>query len=257
MRDISRGLKLTVISASNNSISGIEKLYTSLQSQTYTNWEWIVHDNDSDDGTFEFLSNISDDRVVFSSFKDQGIYHAFNICLEKVTGQKIIFLGTDDFLFDQDVFKCLVEFPDFFNRKFICGIMMNYSVKNNRYFAVNDFSPINYNDYPGHAFPPFPSLFIEASVFKDYRFDEKNIYHSDLLFFYENLNNYEEISRINVVISCMGDQGLTSDVKTRKKRIKEKYKIFKSIASNKEIESIFGSFSIYTKLKIKLRYWLF
>tara|TARA_B110001450_G_scaffold3840_1_gene3933 strand:- start:7010 stop:7783 length:774 start_codon:yes stop_codon:yes gene_type:complete len=256
MKYVLEPIKFTVISASNNNVDGVRKLYTSLQSQSYNNWEWIVHDNASEDGTVEFLSNLSDDRLQFSSFKDDGIYQAFNICLERATGHKVIFLGVDDFLFDERVFDNVVRSVNFRDKDFVYGALINYSEENDRYIAVNDFSPVHFNDYPGHAFPPLPSLFVDASVFKQYRFDENNFAHSDLLFFYENLNDYDALTRLNVIVSCMGDRGVTSDKKSRSKRIREKYKIFLEVSSNKNIQAIFGYFPIYTRLKIRLRYWL-
>lgn len=96
---------MTIITATYNSLSTLKLAWTSLSSQSFSNWEWIVVDGASTDGTVEWLQSIDDSRVKWESEKDQGIYDALNKGLERSTGTVIGFLHADDFFADDRVLE--------------------------------------------------------------------------------------------------------------------------------------------------------
>lgn len=66
--------------------------------QSSIDWQWIIIDGASDDGTKKWLQNIvrSRSNVIFISEPDQGIYYAWNKSLPLVQGEWVLFLGAGD-----------------------------------------------------------------------------------------------------------------------------------------------------------------
>lgn len=70
----------------------------SVAAQTYKNWELIIVDDCSDDGTYESLQKLTDDKRIrcFQTEKRGGPAAARNLGLDKATGDYIAFIDGDD-----------------------------------------------------------------------------------------------------------------------------------------------------------------
>jgi len=90
-------MKISLITASFNSIQHIADVLDSIGKQTYQTIEFIVVDGGSTDGTVKYLkqSNLID---LIISEKDMGIYDALNKGIKLATGDIIGFLHSDDML---------------------------------------------------------------------------------------------------------------------------------------------------------------
>lgn len=65
--------------------------------QTFTDWEWIIADDHSQDSSLKILREQRDERIfVFSTPTHKGAGYARNLCLEKASGRYITFLDADD-----------------------------------------------------------------------------------------------------------------------------------------------------------------
>lgn len=78
-------------------------LFASLSTQEFTDFEWIVVDGGSGDGTPEFLSGIRSLNLRYVSEPDHGIYDAMNKAIAMCRGDFILFMGADDVLADERV----------------------------------------------------------------------------------------------------------------------------------------------------------
>ena len=83
----------------------------SLQQQSYTNWEAIVVNDGSTDNTNQVANQFvtKDSRIKLFEKDNGGLSSARNYGLENISGQRIIFLDSDDFLYS----KCLKTILDF------------------------------------------------------------------------------------------------------------------------------------------------
>ncbi len=97
---------ISVITPTLNSNSGIEQCLQSVIGQTYKNVEHIIVDGLSSDNTLaivrEFQSKFPGIRLI--SQKDNGIYDAMNHGIALANGEWLYFLGSDDSLYDKNVF---------------------------------------------------------------------------------------------------------------------------------------------------------
>ena len=90
---------VSIITPTYNAISYIESTYISITNQIYKNWEWIVTDDLSTDGTYEYLLNLErkDSRVkVFRNQNNLGPAVSRNNSIDKANGRYIAFLDSDD-----------------------------------------------------------------------------------------------------------------------------------------------------------------
>lgn len=93
----------TIITSTLNVINTIERCVQSVASQTFCDYEHIIVDGASTDGTVEFLNSRREFFSVLISEPDTGIYNAWNKALKHARGEWLLFLGADDILADDNV----------------------------------------------------------------------------------------------------------------------------------------------------------
>jgi len=94
---------ISIITSVLNGAGLIERLLDSLAAQSARDFEHIVMDGGSTDGTVEILSARSTGIRHWESSPDRGIYHAWNRALQHASGRWCCFLGADDYLWDSEV----------------------------------------------------------------------------------------------------------------------------------------------------------
>jgi putative colanic acid biosynthesis glycosyltransferase len=104
MREI-MGYKVSIITVTFNCVGSIRGLYESLLMQGYRDFEWVVVDGMSTDGTIDFLSKVNLPNFKYISEKDDGIYDAMNKAIRMCSGDYINFMGADDIFADCDVLQ--------------------------------------------------------------------------------------------------------------------------------------------------------
>lgn len=73
--------------------------YESIKSQTYQEWEWLIVEDNSSDGTYDFIYELvgKDDRVrLLRTEKNSGAAVARNVGISNARGRYIAFLDADD-----------------------------------------------------------------------------------------------------------------------------------------------------------------
>ena len=91
---------ISIITATYNAAALLPRLIESLIAQTDQDFEWVVADGGSTDGTLEILEDAKGrlKNVVVDSRPDFGIYDALNRGLGMTTGAYYVVLGGDDTL---------------------------------------------------------------------------------------------------------------------------------------------------------------
>lgn len=190
---------ITIITVVYNGASTIEATILSVVQQSYCNWEYIIVDGGSLDGTIEVIRKYEDNITNWISEKDQGIYDAMNKGLRMAMGKWILFLNSGDTLFNERVFSLI--FYDSSKYKGVDIIYGDVMVQYNGFEKISKAKPLK--DLTWRM--PFchQSCFIKVERLKEYPFDTTyclaadfgvivNLYHSGCQFFY----TYMVISRI-------------------------------------------------------------
>lgn len=103
--------KLSIITVCRNAREALKATAKSVFEQSCGDFEWIVIDGDSSDGTVEDLRGMEDARVRFLSEGDTGIYDAMNKGLKLSRGEWVWFLNAGDILYDASAVEQLKGAP--------------------------------------------------------------------------------------------------------------------------------------------------
>ncbi len=95
--------KISVITATFNAAKHLPRLIASLSAQTDKNFEWIVSDGGSTDGTLEILRQVNDLEIIIESRPDFGLYDALNRAIKICSHDYYLVLGADDLLYADGV----------------------------------------------------------------------------------------------------------------------------------------------------------
>jgi glycosyltransferase involved in cell wall biosynthesis len=95
----------SIITVVKNNINTIERTIKSVLSQDFLDFEYIIIDGDSTDGTKELIKNYSDrnNKIKFYSELDDGLYYAMNKGIIKSKGNFIALLNSDDYYISNSV----------------------------------------------------------------------------------------------------------------------------------------------------------
>jgi len=94
-------MKLSIITINKDNISGLKRTIDSVSEQSFTDFEWIVIDGCSTDGSRELIEKHSDKFSFWVSEPDKGIYDAMNKGSKKAQGDYLLFLNSGDWLYSQ------------------------------------------------------------------------------------------------------------------------------------------------------------
>ena len=94
-------MKLSIITINYNNLEGLKRTYESVVSQTCQDFEWIIIDGGSTDGSKEFIEEHQAQFAYWCSEPDKGIYNAMNKGIVKATGEYLNFMNSGDCFYDE------------------------------------------------------------------------------------------------------------------------------------------------------------
>lgn len=97
--------KISIITVCRNEVEGIRRTLESVKNQRYRNFEHIVIDGGSSDGTKEIIDEFAHSLAHFTSELDNGIYAAQNKGIEAATGDYVLFINGGDAIHDENVLQ--------------------------------------------------------------------------------------------------------------------------------------------------------
>lgn len=101
---------ISIITVVYNASLTIEDSIKSVIGQKTKNYQYIIIDGASNDGTVDIIKKYSNNIDVFLTEKDKGIYDAMNKGLDASEGEYVYFLGADDFLHSDSLTTDLLTF---------------------------------------------------------------------------------------------------------------------------------------------------
>ena len=121
--------KITLFTPTYNRAYIINRLYESIQRQTFRDFEWIVYDDGSTDNTEElvnrWISDNNDFPIRFYKGKNGGKCRATNRALEVADGEIFFTIDSDDYLTDDACEKINNWMESIRELKEYCGIVAN------------------------------------------------------------------------------------------------------------------------------------
>ena len=88
--------KLSIITINYNNAVGLQRTIDSIVNQTFTDYEWIIVDGGSTDGSKEILEKYKEHFAWWCSEPDKGVYNAMNKGIAHATGEYVNFMNSGD-----------------------------------------------------------------------------------------------------------------------------------------------------------------
>ena len=101
--------RLSIVTATWQAASTLERCLDATIAQEFEDWEIVIADGASTDGTVDILRAYDSHIAWWDSAKDAGIYDAWNKALPHTRGDYICFLGADDAWADRQALSRLFD----------------------------------------------------------------------------------------------------------------------------------------------------
>lgn len=238
-------IKLSIITINKNNARGLEKTIQSVINQNFTNYEYIIIDGNSTDGSKDILKKYDKKITSWISEPDKGIYNAMNKGIKKAKGEYCLFLNSGDYLVNNKVLN--KAFSLNFNEDIVYG---NLLVDNK--IVIKPYQDITLRKLL-KSYIPHPSCFIKRLVFYNHNFyDEKYKIAADWKFFLETLIIKNLSFRyINILITNFESGGISTSSHTEIEKQKIINELFPRIYPDyKYYEKKLNELNFYEKFKI-------
>ena len=176
-------MKLSIITINLNNREGLQRTIDSVIGQTFRDFEWIVIDGASTDGSKELIEKHSDYFAYWVSESDTGVYNAMNKGIRVAKGEYCLFLNSGDWLCNENVLQQI------FSESHDADILFGYMMRDNQDGdTVNLAKPtLHWEDFIGNTLPHQAS-FIRRILFEKYgMYDESYKIAGDTKFFVKAL----------------------------------------------------------------------
>lgn len=170
--------KLSIITVNLNNKAGLQKTMESVFAQTFTDYEYIIIDGGSTDGSKELIEKHQNKFACAVSEKDGGIYNGMNKGILRATGEYLLFLNSGDLLYSNvSLNLCNDQFEEDI-------VYANILVETTDSSWVKTYPPILTFTYFLTDTLPHPASLIKRTLFaKCGLFNEQNKVVSDWQFF--------------------------------------------------------------------------
>ena len=179
-------MKISVITVNYNDAIGLEGTIRSVIDQKNSDYEYIVIDGGSSDGSVEVIKKYTDKIYYWISEKDRGIFHAMNKGVAQAHGDYCLFLNSGDSFCNENVLNHIQGLGD--SDDIIVGKVLSKNDKSQLFIPPSRDISLYYL-YSGTV--PHQGAFIKTDLLKRMPYDENLKIVSDWKFFFEAiiLNN--------------------------------------------------------------------
>jgi len=172
----------SIITINYNNRSGLQKTVESVISQTHNDYEFIIIDGGSTDGSVEVINEYDNRIDYWISEQDRGIYHAMNKGVIHAHGDYSIFMNSGDSFYNRYALEKIDKMQ--FREDIVVG-----KVAVNKQGVVISPHPHGeftfYHLYSGSI--PHQGSFIKTDLLRKYPYDENLKISSDWKFFVQTL----------------------------------------------------------------------
>lgn len=175
-------MKYSVITINYNNQSGLHSTIESVINQNFYDYEYIVIDGDSTDGSVDVIKRYASKIDYWISEKDNGIYHAMNKGVAKAHGEYCVFLNSGDIFIDKGVLSKISRINT--KEDIIVGNVKDKSGKSQLFMPPTEELSLYYL-YSGTV--PHQGSFIKTDLLRKIPYDEQLKIVSDWKFYVETL----------------------------------------------------------------------
>lgn len=200
--------KLSIITINYNNLEGLKKTIESVFSQTCKEFEYLVIDGGSTDGSVAYIESKSDAIDYWISEPDKGIYNAMNKGIELATGEYILFINSGDHLFNNKAVKSAEQYLQSYD---VIYFNLQIISEDNRFKIHSLPDKLKFSDFFIDSWP-HPSTFTKRELFyKVGLYDEDLKIFSDWKFMILALFKYQcSYLKVDEILSTFYLGGISS-----------------------------------------------
>jgi glycosyltransferase involved in cell wall biosynthesis len=216
---------ISVITINFNDRVGLERTFESVFNQTFQDFEYIVIDGGSNDGSKELIEENTEKISYWISEPDKGIYNAMNKGISAAKGDYLLFLNSGDKFYAE---KSLSLGSKYLGEEDI--IYGDLEVVNDEKSSIKKYPTDLSLFYFYEEALPHPSTFIKKSAFEKFGLYDENLkIVSDWKWFLLSIcTQNASFKKIEEVISTFYLDGMSSDLANQKKLANERNLVFET-----------------------------
>ncbi len=240
-------MKISVITINYNNLTGLERTLTSVLAQKDVEFEYIVIDGGSTDGSREAIERVEDRLTYWTSEADRGIYHAMNKGIEQANGEFCLFMNSGDTFHDSLVLSKVT--PILKGKDFYSGNQRNVGSSSKR---VQSPCSIRAGWIANH-FLPHQATFIRTSLLQERPYDEKYRICSDWKQMLEELILYNATyEHLDFTIADFDTKGISHDKKYNELHETEQRQILNELFPPRIVAELIGENKTERKMRVAL-----
>lgn len=204
---------LSIITVNLNNLAGLQKTMQSVFEQTFTDYEYIIIDGGSTDGSKEYIEQHADKLAYWVSEKDGGVFNAQNKGIMKSKAEYLLFLNSGDYFYTVEAIGTLIQ-----NSNNIDIIYGNIIVDEGSRSWIKSYpAELSFNNFLEDTLP-HPASLIKSNLFKKLGlYNEQNKIVSDWEFFMKAIclhsANYKYVNEVITVFNTVGISSQLSNAK--------------------------------------------
>ena len=208
-------MKYSIITVNFNNREGLKKTIESVMCQSFRDFEHIIIDGGSTDGSVDVLREYDEHITYWVSEKDNGIYNAMNKGIAKSTGEYLNFMNSGDCFYNADVLAKVNSYNS--DADFIVGKDYHFNEKKQKGHASVQ-PPRTTMIHFFIATLDHQSSFIKRTLFENSPYDESHRLVSDWIFFTEKIVKEEKHVQFIPDIVCQREEGGLSEQQRERNR---------------------------------------
>jgi glycosyltransferase involved in cell wall biosynthesis len=180
-------MKISIITVVYNRVDTIEKCINSVQNQKYKDFEHIIIDGGSTDGTLRKIESVPRKNTILVSESDEGIFDALNKGILLSSGDIIGVLNSDDYYADNNVFQVMIDLFSSSDIDMAFGDVEFFN-SNNEKKVIRRYNSARFNPsrIRNGIMPAHPTMFVKSTCYSN------NLYKTN----YKIAADFEMIARL-------------------------------------------------------------
>lgn len=242
--------KFSVITINFNNKEGLERTIRSTISQTCKDFEFIVVDGGSTDGSLQVIEKYKNYFSWWCSEPDKDVYNAMNKGARHAHGEYCIFMNSGDYFYDENVLNNVLRTNS--SEDFLYGLSTNSTTGKINNVPITNVLKTLFADGINHQ-----ATFIKLSILKNYPYDENLKIVSDWKQWIDAIIfGGKTYKNINVIISVREPAGIGNDYKTHdEEKDRTLHELFPDIVI-KELKKAYSLYPLADRvLEIKSKHY--
>lgn len=243
----------SIVTITKDNLDGLKKTEASIKAQSLDNYEWVIIDGKSSDGTADYLKSIEANAI---SEEDKGIYDAMNKAIPLINGTYTIFMNAGDCFAHADALRKIRITPSYMPSMIYGDALEQCGQKpeENIFKAAKSHKRINRGLFTHHQ-----AIFYKTKFLKDMQYNTFYKLAADYDLTLRFLKNHPDAYYVTHPI-CLFEAGGVSQRNEKRGRIEQqiirKKELGYTLMQNKLIAFTQGLASFIKKRMPPVYWWL-